>query len=154
MSTLTIEKQGQVTLVNGTATVTINGQQRPIEQGEILVPGAVIDFTDDSQLEIAYDDGSAFSSNETSSAQVDLGEIPEDLAALDEIEQLQALIASGEDPTAELPDTAAGGATGNEGGSDFVSLSRDGSETQAAAQYDTSFDAAAPLQRYLLPLPR
>ncbi|WP_394206054.1 retention module-containing protein, partial [Shewanella waksmanii] len=143
MGILTIEKQGQVTLVNGSATISINGQQQPVEQGDVLIPGTVVEFTNGSQLEITYDDGSIFSSNNIASSTTS-SEIPEDLAALDEIEQLQALIASGEDPTAELPDTAAGGATGNEGGSDFVSLSRDGSETIAAAQYDTSFDAATP----------
>ncbi|WP_276530284.1 immunoglobulin-like domain-containing protein, partial [Shewanella indica] len=55
-----------------------------------------------------------------------------------EIEQLQALIAAGEDPTASLPDTAAGGTQGNEGTSGFVSLARSGAETLAASGYDSA----------------
>ncbi|MGX2955067.1 immunoglobulin-like domain-containing protein [Shewanella sp. JL219SE-S6] len=61
-----------------------------------------------------------------------------DSATDSEIAQLQALIAAGEDPTASLPDTAAGGAQGNEGTSGFVSLARSGAETLAASGYDSA----------------
>jgi hypothetical protein len=51
-----------------------------------------------------------------------------------DIDAIQALIESGDD--VELPDTAAGGLTANEG-TDFVTLDRDGNQLLAGAGYDT-----------------
>ncbi|WDE02652.1 Ig-like domain-containing protein [Thalassomonas actiniarum] len=56
-------------------------------------------------------------------------------SAIDDIAALQDLIESGDD--IELPDTAAGGLTGNEG-TNFVTLDRTGNETLARAGYDTT----------------
>ena len=45
------------------------------------------------------------------------------------VQQLQAIIAAGGDPTVDLPETAAGGNNGNEGGFDAVVLERNAAET-------------------------
>ena len=79
-----------------------------------------------------FDDGTSFTSQNAENLAAS------DLDALNEIEQLQALISSGEDPTAELPETAAGNTNSNEGGSDFISVSRTGAQTIADAGYSTS----------------
>nr|WP_258406989.1 Ig-like domain-containing protein [Shewanella rhizosphaerae] len=98
-----------------------------------MIPeGSTILIAEQADLELAFADGTSFTSqslNETSAAEAD---------ALNEIEQLQALIASGEDPTAELPETAAGNTAASEGDSGFISVSRTGAQTLAGAGYTTS----------------
>ncbi|RYV00481.1 hypothetical protein SOPP22_19755, partial [Shewanella sp. OPT22] len=54
-----------------------------------------------------------------------------------DVQQLQAIIAAGGDPTIDLPETAAGGPTGNQGGFDAVALDRNAAETVASTVFDT-----------------
>ena len=111
-----------------------NGQQVPLQQGDFVAQGSEVFVDNDAQIELLLSDGSSLGSE---------AEVPQealqsaDSATDSEIAQLQALIAAGEDPTASLPDTAAGGAQGNEGTSGFVSLARSGAETLAASGYDS-----------------
>ena len=112
-----------------------NGQQVPLQQGDFVAQGSEVFVDNDAQIELLLSDGSSLGSE---------AEVPQealqsaDSATDSEIAQLQALIAAGEDPTASLPDTAAGGAQGNEGTSGFVSLARSGAETLAASGYDSA----------------
>ncbi|MBL4817456.1 MAG: retention module-containing protein [Shewanella sp.] len=138
MKSLVTTQHGQVLVANGEITVEINGERRLIASGEQLPVGATLFIPENAELEIAYEDGAIYSSQAAQSQISGTSDI--DLSALDEIAAIQALIASGEDPT-EGPETAAGaGTNGNEGG-DFVSLGRSAEETQADSGFNT---AAAP----------
>ncbi|QQO85320.1 immunoglobulin-like domain-containing protein [Shewanella algae] len=135
MKALITTQDGQVKTLNGKAYVMSNGQQVPLQQGDFVAQGSEVFVDNDAQIELLLSDGSSLGSE---------AEVPQealqsaDSATDSEIAQLQALIASGEDPTASLPDTAAGGAQGNEGTSGFVSLARSGAETLAASGYDSA----------------
>ncbi|WP_420789361.1 immunoglobulin-like domain-containing protein [Shewanella algae] len=134
MKALITTQDGQVKTLNGKAYVMSNGQQVPLQQGDFVAQGSEVFVDNDAQIELLLSDGSSLGSE---------AEVPQealqsaDSATDSEIAQLQALIAAGEDPTASLPDTAAGGAQGNEGTSGFVSLARSGAETLAASGYDS-----------------
>ncbi|WP_394497178.1 Ig-like domain-containing protein [Shewanella sp. ENK2] len=150
MSSVVTTKNGVLSSANGEITLTLNGQSKNILPGEQIPAGAELQFASDLAFVVTFDDGTVLNGDELIAEQVDASVTddavaqfstdmsPEELA---EIEALQALILSGEDPTEELPETAAGEASGNEGGSDFASLARDGAETIAIAGFDTSFDA-------------
>ncbi|MBO2617891.1 retention module-containing protein, partial [Shewanella algae] len=135
MKALITTQDGQVKTLNGKAYVMSNGQQMPLQQGDFVAQGSEVFVDNDAQIELLLSDGSRLVSE---------AEVPQealqnaDSATDSEIAQLQALIAAGEDPTASLPDTAAGGAQGNEGTSGFVSLARSGAETLAASGYDSA----------------
>ncbi|BCV55613.1 immunoglobulin-like domain-containing protein [Shewanella algae] len=135
MKALITTQDGQVKTLNGKAYVMSNGQQVPLQQGDFVAQGSEVFVDNDAQIELSLSDGSSLGSE---------AEVPQealqsaDSATDSEIAQLQALIAAGEDPTASLPDTAAGGAQGNEGTSGFVSLARSGAETLAASGYDSA----------------
>ncbi|MGX2965974.1 Calx-beta domain-containing protein [Shewanella sp. FeAMO] len=135
MKALITTQDGQVKTLNGKAYVMSNGQQVPLQQGDFVAQGSEVFVDNDAQIELLLSDGNSLGSE---------AEVPQealqsaDSATDSEIAQLQALIAAGEDPTASLPDTAAGGAQGNEGTSGFVSLARSGAETLAASGYDSA----------------
>ncbi|WP_447077540.1 retention module-containing protein, partial [Shewanella algae] len=135
MKALITTQDGQVKTLNGKAYVMSNGQQMPLQQGDFVAQGSEVFVDNDAQIELLLSDGSRLVSE---------AEVPQealqnaDSATDSEIAQLQSLIAAGEDPTASLPDTAAGGAQGNEGTSGFVSLARSGAETLAASGYDSA----------------
>ncbi|WP_447071910.1 retention module-containing protein, partial [Shewanella indica] len=135
MKALIATQDGQVKSLNGKAYVMSNGQQVPLQQGDLVAHGSEVFVDNDAQIELLLSDGSSLRGG---------AEVPQEvLQSTDpvtdsEIEQLQALIAAGEDPTASLPDTAAGGTQGNEGTSGFVSLTRSGAETLAASGYDSA----------------
>ena len=122
MESIVTTQNGLVTLIIGKITIALNGITQPISSGTQLPKGATLFIEDGAQIEMLYGDGSTYSNSDV----------------LDEIETLQASIASGEDPTLELPDTAAGQVNGNQGGSDIVSITRSGNETIANAGYNTN----------------
>ncbi|QNI00684.1 Calx-beta domain-containing protein [Shewanella algae] len=135
MKALITTQDGQVKTLNGKAYVMSNGQQMPLQQGDFVAQGSEVFVDNDAQIELLFSDGSRL----VSEAEVTQEALQNADSATDsEIAQLQALIAAGEDPTASLPDTAAGGAQGNEGTSGFVSLARSGAETLAASGYDSA----------------
>ncbi|MCE9785615.1 retention module-containing protein, partial [Shewanella algae] len=135
MKALITTQDGQVKTLNGKAYVMSNGQQMPLQQGDFVAQGSEVFVDNDAQIELLLSDGSRL----VSEAEVTQEALQNADSATDsEIAQLQALIAAGEDPTASLPDTAAGGAQGNEGTSGFVSLARSGAETLAASGYDSA----------------
>ncbi|WP_150099933.1 retention module-containing protein [Shewanella loihica] len=132
MKSLVTTKNGQVIDVKGKVSLVTETEQKEVTIGEMIPEGSTILIAEQADLELAFADGTSFTSqslNETSAAEAD---------ALNEIEQLQALIASGEDPTAELPETAAGNTAASEGDSGFISVSRTGAQTLAGAGYTTS----------------
>ena len=138
MKSLVTAQHGQVLLANGNVTIEIANGKQSIAPGEQLPKGSTLYIEDGAEVEIAFEDGTTYSNLSSGSQDSEEAITDTDLSALDEIQALQDLIASGEDPTAGLPDTAAGaGTAGNQGGTDFISLSRSGDETIASSGFAT-----------------
>ncbi|RPA46257.1 retention module-containing protein, partial [Shewanella vesiculosa] len=142
METITTSKNGILSASEGKVTITINNETKELQLGQTIPAGALVSSSNEFAFVITFDDGTVFNS-----ADIPNDAITEQVAdqqAIDEIAALQALIASGEDPTANLPETAAGTPTANQGDFGYVSVSRDGGETIANAGYDTTGQTAAP----------
>ncbi|MCL1118827.1 retention module-containing protein, partial [Shewanella aestuarii] len=146
MGTLTTSKTGTLAETQSNISLSADNKLTSVQLGQIIPSESVLVFDDNARFVITFDDGTVYSTDgDTLPQSASSAEIA-NLDALDEIEALQALIASGEDPTAELPETAAGTPTGNQGDSGFVSLARTGDETIANAGFNTAAQpAAAPL---------
>ncbi|QYJ86453.1 tandem-95 repeat protein [Shewanella mesophila] len=134
MKSLVTAKNGHVTNTQGNVSIQSDTGSKVANVGDYVPAGTKVSIPDESTLEIAYQDGSTYNSSELSANEINVA----DTDALNEIEQLQALIAAGDDPTQSLPETASGGTQGNEGGSDFVSLARTGAQTLAESGYSSS----------------
>ncbi|MGS0773893.1 retention module-containing protein, partial [Shewanella sp. 0m-10] len=144
MKSIITTQAGHIQNINGIVTATINGSVQQLSEGELVPAGTNISIAEDGFVDILLDDGSSLSSSsEENSELLNTPSTPSNSSpsaedeALSEIEAIQALIASGEDPT-DGPDTAAGNQAGNEGGSSHVSIARGGSETIANAGHDTA----------------
>ncbi|MGI2040529.1 retention module-containing protein, partial [Shewanella frigidimarina] len=154
MGSITTSKNGILSASESSVTITINNETKELQLGQVVPAGAIVASSNNLGFVITFDDGTIFNSanipndesintladnlDDTIVAQV------ADQQALDEIEALQALIASGEDPTTDLPETAAGIPTANQGDFGYVAVTRDGDETLADSGYDTTGQAAAP----------
>ncbi|MEZ9537498.1 retention module-containing protein, partial [Shewanella sp. 10N.286.51.B8] len=141
MSSVVTTKNGVLNSTNGEITLTLNNETKNILPGDTIPAGAELQVADGIAFVVTFDDGTILNGDniaENLSAETIIDMTTDERT---EIEALQALIESGEDPTAELPETAAGETATNQGGSDFASLAREGSETIATAGFDTSFDA-------------
>ncbi|WP_188740539.1 retention module-containing protein, partial [Shewanella inventionis] len=143
MGSIITSQKGILSASESTITVTINNETVQLQPGQEVPAGAQVTSNDDVSFVITFDDGTIFNSDETLDNADAIDQVA-DQATLDEIEALQELIASGEDPTEELPETAAGTPTANDGDSGYVAVSRDGSETLADNGYDTTGEAATP----------
>ncbi|GAB1070480.1 MAG: hypothetical protein SAqTSA_05760 [Shewanella algae] len=129
-----------------------NGNIRDLSIGDLIRNGEEIIFTTNDTFTIEYADGTRLTEqNAQPSAQPQPDTAAADVAQFAnsgvdaEIAALQAQILAGDDPTANLPATAAGaGTAGNQGDFGYVAVDRDGSELLASAGYDTSgFDQTA-----------
>ncbi|BCV35064.1 hypothetical protein TUM17377_03920 [Shewanella chilikensis] len=123
-----------------------NGNIRDLSIGDVIRNGEEIIFTVNDTFTIEYADGTQLTEQnaqpntqpQSDSAAVDGAQFANEGVDA-EIAALQAQILAGDDPTANLPATAAGaGTAGNQGGFDYISVARDGSEVLASAGYDTS----------------
>ncbi|RTR25523.1 retention module-containing protein, partial [Shewanella atlantica] len=142
MKSLVTAQHGQVLLANGNVTIEIANGKQNIAPGEQLPKGSTLYIEDGAEVEIAFEDGTTYSNLSSAAQDSEAAMADSDFSALDEIQALQDLIASGEDPTAGLPDTAAGaGTAGNQGGTNFVSLTRSGDETIASSGFATEGSA-------------
>ncbi|MEN8619426.1 retention module-containing protein, partial [Shewanella baltica] len=141
MGSVITSKKGLLKLVKGQINVEVDGSNQPAKDGEQLPKGAVLHIDENATYEITFDDGTKLSNevapNDTAAAAPNAT----DAAALDEIQALQDLIASGEDPTQNLPETAAGNTPGRDGNSGYVTLARSGSEVLATSGYSTTGQA-------------
>ncbi|ABV85696.1 Cadherin [Shewanella pealeana ATCC 700345] len=145
MKSIITTQAGHIQNLNGMVTANINGSLKQLSEGESIPAGTNISIAEDSYVEILLDDGSSLSSAPSTNTPDSNSEpLSAEDEALSEIEEIQALIASGEDPT-DGPDTAAGNQAGNEGGSSHVSIARGGAETVANAGHDTSGQTTSPL---------
>ena len=140
MNRITTNQDGVVIATQGNISVEINGQTQLLAQGQSIPQGSILEFEDNVDFQLELADGSIQSQPTDSSQEIDD-------AAFSEIEALQDIIASGEDPTEKLPETAAGGPQGNQGGSDFTTLERSADETLANTAFDTQGLAAAILEQ-------
>ncbi|RYV03047.1 adhesin, partial [Shewanella sp. OPT22] len=130
MNRITTNQDGVVIAAQGNISVEVNGQTHLLALGQAIPQNSTISFEDDSIFEIELEDGTVQTA-ETSEI------TSQDDEALAEIEALQDLITSGEDPTEDLPETAAGGPQGNQGGIDVATLERAGNETIADTAFET-----------------
>ncbi|AAN57286.1 retention module-containing protein [Shewanella oneidensis] len=137
MGSVITSKKGLLKLVNGQINIEVDGSKQPAKDGEQLPKGAVLHIGENATYEITFDDGTKLS-NEVAPATEAMALPVTGEATPDEIQALQDLIASGEDPTTNLPETAAGNAPASDGSSGYVSLARDGSESLATSGYSTS----------------
>ncbi|WP_351188531.1 retention module-containing protein, partial [Shewanella sp. TB4-MNA-CIBAN-0142] len=154
MGSMTTSKNGILSASEGSVTITINNETKELQLGQVVPTGAIVASSNNLGFVITFDDGTIFNSanipnDESINTLADniddtVVEQVADQQALDEIEALQALIASGEDPTADLPETAAGTPTANQGDFGYIAVTRDGDETLADSGYDTTGQAAAP----------
>ncbi|MDT3275129.1 retention module-containing protein, partial [Shewanella sp. SP2S2-4] len=140
MGSVITSKKGLLKLVKGQINVEVDGSNQPAKDGEQLPKGAVLHIDENATYEITFDDGTKLS-NEVAPNEPAVATNATDAAALDEIQALQDLIASGEDPTQNLPETAAGNTPGRDGNSGYVTLARSGSEVLATSGYSTTGQA-------------
>ena len=140
MDRYTALQSGRFTAVSGKVVVKLGDIEYVAAENEFIPLGASVFTFEDSTFQIQFEDGEIRSnSTETSDNSSLLKVSPET-----DIEQLQAIIAAGGDPTTDLPETAAGGNTGNDGGFDVAVLERSGEETVASTIFDTlGFDVTS-----------
>ncbi|WP_299798195.1 retention module-containing protein, partial [uncultured Shewanella sp.] len=128
------------------------GNVRDVTIGDLIKNGEQLIFSPSAQFILEMADGTVVDETTISpddpalptSQEEGLATAPVSTDA--EIAALQAQILAGEDPTAGLPETAAGTAAGGGGneGTDFVTLDRTADETIAGSGHDTSgFDLTA-----------
>ncbi|WP_240037759.1 retention module-containing protein [Aeromonas sobria] len=159
MRTQIIDKSVVVSAIEGNVEIVLaDGSSRPLQQGEILQPGAKLTIADDAKLALSpYDDtpasGAPAGSELAEPAQPQAGASPE--GAPSDIAALQESILQGVDPTQNFEASAAGGApaagggggiggvAGASGNGGFVTIDRTGDATIAAAGFDTTYDTAA-----------
>ncbi len=92
-------QQGKVIFVDGNTVIDIDGAKKKVVANDYFHSGAKIYIEDNTQFIISYADGSTYSNNPTIDPALEQG----NLTNIDEIQALQNLIESGEDPTLELP---------------------------------------------------
>ncbi|MGI2202265.1 beta strand repeat-containing protein, partial [Shewanella baltica] len=141
MGSVITSKKGLLKLVKGQINVEVDGSNQPAKDGEQLPKGAVLHIDENATYEITFDDGTKLSNEVAPNESAAVATNTTDAAALDEIQALQDLIASGEDPTQNLPETAAGNTPGRDGNSGYVTLTRSGSEVLATSGYSTTGQA-------------
>ncbi|WP_415641316.1 retention module-containing protein, partial [Shewanella pealeana] len=150
MDTYTLKQDATIVELSGDINTKNNqGDDVKLRLGDTLKQNATFTVSAGTTFTLQYSDGTAATqddlainpivtdndaqSSEALAAAVD----PE--VVVPEIAALQAQILSGEDPTENLPDTAAGetAQAGNEGGG-YVAVGRTGDETLANAGHDTA----------------
>ncbi|MCL1096362.1 retention module-containing protein, partial [Shewanella kaireitica] len=137
MKSIITTKAGHIQNVTGAVTAEVNGNVKNVVSGDFIPAGTNLSINDSSFVELRLEDGSIISSNSEAIPSATTSPSGTDQEALNEIEEIQALIAAGEDPT-EGPDTAAGNQAGSEGTSGHVSVDRGGAETIASSGFDTT----------------
>ncbi|WOT04880.1 Ig-like domain-containing protein [Shewanella youngdeokensis] len=136
MKSIAITQTGHIQKITGTVTADIDGNVKQVLEGDLIPAGTNLSIEDNSYVELIFEDGSIISSSDAPTVTAEVLP-PLDSETLSEIEEIQALIAAGEDPT-EGPDTAAGSQVSSNGSAAPVSIARGGAETLAEAGYDSA----------------
>ena len=128
MQNFTTSKDAQIVDVSGLVN-TESVQDITLQIGDSIPSGTVLMLAQNSEITLAFDDGTeqlitgtsveTLTNNVQTAQQTSEPNAAASESLQDEIDAIQASIESGGD--IELPDTAAGGLSGNEG-TDFVTL--------------------------------
>ncbi|WP_394391180.1 retention module-containing protein [Shewanella woodyi] len=144
-------------VINITGQLRAKGEQGNIRElaiGDLIEKGEQLIFSATAQFNLQMADGSIINEQNIISPEPKQT-LPDNLQQAltaesevfgidDEIAAIQAQILAGDDPTLDLPATAAGAGTGgNEGGSGFITLGRSADETLASSGYDSNGIAGA-----------
>ncbi|WP_036186938.1 retention module-containing protein, partial [Marinobacterium lacunae] len=141
-------------VVGQVVAVAADGSERVLMAGDAIYADEVIRTGPDAQIEISMSSGGpvvleggqswlATSDTYTPADQFDTSEAVADTESFGDVDAIQAAILAGQDPTAIGEATAAGtaasgaGGEGNDGGADFVALTRTGGEVDPTAGYNT-----------------
>ncbi|WP_259655241.1 retention module-containing protein, partial [Shewanella sp. MBTL60-112-B2] len=152
MDTFITKQDATIVELSGSInTKNSQGEQISLNQGDTLKQNTAYSFSAGSTFTLQYSDGSTITQDELTIEPManDVLQTNQPAEIVDpEIAALQAQILSGEDPTENLPDTAAGetAQAGNEGGG-YVAVGRMGDETIANAGHDTAGFEQIELQR-------
>ena len=140
------------TVVGHVVAVNADGVERVLAVGDVVYADEVIRTADAAAVTIEFNDGGWFDLGGNAQAVLDSdvysqeGREAEAAGAVAKVEDIQAAIEAGADPTQLLPPTAAGaaagGAAGGEGGHSFVALDHDFNSINPEAGIPT---AAEPL---------
>ncbi|MEC4737903.1 retention module-containing protein, partial [Shewanella sp. E94] len=143
MKTIVTTQPGTILLAEGDVKLKLENSSKAVSQGQLLPVGSTLTFEDIANINILYSDNTHFehlaSTNQISKEEEEEAAVrAPNLTDAQEVKAIQDAIASGEDPTIDLPETAAGESSGNEGGSDLVSLARTANETIASTGFNTN----------------
>ncbi|RLV60421.1 retention module-containing protein [Parashewanella curva] len=134
MELFTVLKAGKFQSVNGQIEVTLGDIEYRAKAGDFIPEGASVIVFDGALFTIKFENGEVHSNSEnftSSNASKNLLSVTD----ANDIENIQAIILAGGDPTLAI-ETAAGG-TQQEGGFDFIAIDRTGDETIAQAGFNT-----------------
>ena len=133
MDRYTAVQAGKFTAVSGKVIVKLGDIEYVAAENEFIPQGAIIEAFDNAIFQVQFNNGEIRSNTSQSSDSLSLLPIEQDT----DIQQIQAIIAAGGDPTTEFPETAAGGNTENSGGFDVSVLERSAGETVASTLFDS-----------------
>ncbi|PSW57913.1 tandem-95 repeat protein, partial [Photobacterium leiognathi] len=132
MKSIVVTNVSKILSISGHVELHKDTGNIPVTELQILSVGDVLIFSDNAILSIEHLDGTIA---QLPSLELELADDQADA----EIASLQALIASGEDPTQVAEASAAGiSISGNSGGFGFTSVERNAKEVIAQAGYDTT----------------
>ncbi|SJZ98252.1 retention module-containing protein [Photobacterium toruni] len=128
---------GKVQDIHGRIIINNNGSIETVVLGQIIPAGAELQFNDNATLTLATENNQQILLDGESQQILSESTITPINNDSSDIENIQALIASGDDPTIHTKATAAGSPT-HAGGFDFVTLQRNGDELLATTDYSTA----------------
>ncbi|WP_422767547.1 retention module-containing protein [Photobacterium leiognathi subsp. mandapamensis] len=132
MKSIVVTNVSKILSISGHVELHKDTGNIPVTELQMLSVGDVLIFSDNAILSIEHLDGTIA---QLPSLELELADDQADA----EIASLQALIASGEDPTQVAEASAAGNSiSGNSGGFGFTSVERNAKEVIAQAGYDTT----------------
>ncbi len=133
MDRYTVLQSGRFTAVSGKVVVKLGDIEYAAAENEFVPLGSSIRAYGNSVFQIQFENGEIRSNSTAPNNQSSLLKVNPET----DIERLQAIIAAGGDPTAVLPETAAGGDNANNGGFDVTVLERSAEETLASTSFDS-----------------
>jgi Ca2+-binding RTX toxin-like protein len=136
-----LESIGTVKTVIGTVkAVDQSGAERVLQAGDKVFTNETIVTAADGVVLIEFKDGSHLDLPQSTNITLDTDVFSPDVATGEELsaDQIQELIAKGEDPTAITDATAAGGTSGDEGTSAIVDLGFNNAQGNVSSGFETA----------------
>ncbi|MEC6882575.1 retention module-containing protein, partial [Photobacterium piscicola] len=128
---------GKVQDIHGQIIINNNGSIETVVLGQIIPAGAELQFNENATLTLTTENNQQILLDGESQQILPELTTPPINSDSSDIANIQALIASGDDPTIHTKATAAGSPT-HAGGFGFVTLQRDGDELLATTDYSTA----------------